>query len=327
MPTAENALLQYEGGQTAIAMAALTDTGDHTIFTAAGSPWSGKSGNEALVLANGLLTGAAAIPAISGSDDVVDVAALTSNLNGEENISVSGSVDVAVTRGSVNGYMVNSVTLNAAKAIVVVAGTESTSSSEVRGAAGGPPYIPIDAIELAQVRLTSISAGPVLANEVNDTIGLHREMSFNPVFSTSNAQGRVTFASALPAIHTGDVAKGVQASYSTPVFADVALATEFVPPENSHSVTSTQVYRSTIGSTAKTLNQGTFTAFLLDGVTDALVGLKDENLWFKFFPDQFKTPYILTQGILGISRTFPADDSIQAACTVSAEEEASENVS
>jgi len=47
-------------------------------------------------------------------------------------------------------------------------------------------------------------------------------------------------------------------------------------------------------------------------------------LWFKFFPDRYASPYILCQGKLGISRTFPAGDSLQAACTISASEAASE---
>jgi hypothetical protein len=41
-------------------------------------------------------------------------------------------------------------------------------------------------------------------------------------------------------------------------------------------------------------------------------------LWFKFYPDRYKSSYLLTQGKLGISRTFPAGDNIQAACTISA---------
>ena len=59
-----------------------------------------------------------------------------------------------------------------------------------------------------------------------------------------------------------------------------------------------------------------------DGVTDALVQQKNQLIWFRFYPDRYKTPYLLTQGKLGIGRTFPAGDSIQAACTISATTEA-----
>ena len=82
---------------------------------------------------------------------------------------------------------------------------------------------------------------------------------------------------------------------------------------------STQIYGQTLGSTATTLNQGSFTAYMEDGVTDGLVVLKDEILWFKFYPDRTQTSHIVCQGKLGIGRTFPAGDSMQAACTISSE--------
>ena len=59
MATAENAKLQYEAGQNAAAMAALTNSGDATNFTSAASLWSGRSGYAPVVRPNGLLTGGA----------------------------------------------------------------------------------------------------------------------------------------------------------------------------------------------------------------------------------------------------------------------------
>ena len=134
----------------------------------------------------------------------------------------------------------------------------------------------------------------------------------------------MTFLAANPLIHTGPVTKAVYASYASPIFADVALASDFVPPETSHTVTSTQVYGTTIGSTSSTLNQGTFTAYLQNGVGDPLVSLKNAILWFRFYPDRYAADYILSQGKLGIARTFPAGDQIQATCTISASAAATE---
>ena len=130
--------------------------------------------------------------------------------------------------------------------------------------------------------------------------------------------------SAVPANHVGDVGKAVYAAYATPIFGEITLASDFTPPETTNSVTSTQIYGTTLGSTSSTLGQGSFTAFLNDGVTDALVTLKNEVLWFRFFPNKFASANILSQGKLGISRTFPAGDNIQAACTISASEAAIE---
>lgn len=316
MSTAENAKLQYEAGQNAVAMTALSNSGDETTFTSAASLWSGKSGYSPVVRPNGLLTGGAV--SVNAANDKVTVAALTCNLQGVVTSVAAG--EATITRPASAKAKVCSVTINSSGAIAVVAGTDSLSTafSETRAAAGGPPLIPVDSIEIAQVRVTSNTAAAVAASEIYQVVGLHTERADFPLWNVEYDSGSVTFLDALPEIHTGPVPKKVYASYASPIFADVALASDFVPPETSHSVTSTQVYGTTLGATSSTLGQGTFTAYLENGVSDALVSLKNQNLWFKFFPDRYATPYLLCQGKLGISRTFPAGDTIQAACTINA---------
>ena len=316
MSTAENAKLQYEAGQNAAAMSALTNSGDETTFTSAATLWSGKSGYAPVVRPNGLLTGGAV--SVHATNDKVTVAALTCNLQGVVTSVAAG--EATITRPASDKAKVCSITINAAGSIAVVAGTDGagTTFSETRAAAGGPPLIPVDSIEIAQVRVTTSAAGAVAASEIYQVVGLHTERADFPLWDVNYDSGSVTFLGALPEIHTGTVPKKVYASYASPIFADIALASDFVPPENTHSVSSTQVYGTTLGATASTLGQGSFTAYLTNGVSDALVQLKDQTLWFKFFPDRYATPYLLTQGKLGVSRTFPAGDSIQAACTISA---------
>jgi len=321
MPTAENAKLEYEAGQQSYAMGALTDSGDNTTFNSSASLWSRRSGYSPSVLPNGLLTGGVIIPAVSGSNDVVDVSALTLNLNGVAGDSVAADTDVSITRPATAVSKVISITVSSAGAIAAVAGTDgaTTAFSETRGAAGGPPYIPTDSVEIGQVRVTSDTAAPITSAEIFQVVGTHTERADYPLYDVNYIGGTVTFYSALPQIHTGDVAKAVHASYSAPIFAEVALASDFVPPETSHSVSSTQVYGSTLGSTSSSLGQGSFTARLQDGITDGLVTLKNETLFFRFYPDRYDSPYRVDQGKLGIARTFPAGDSIQSACTISAE--------
>lgn len=323
MATAENAKLQYEAGQNAVAMSALTDSGDHTLFTSAATLWSGKAGNAPVIRPNGLLTGGALTT--NATNNLVTVAALTCNLAGVVT-SVAGASSPAITRPATNVSKVNSITVNSSGALAVVAGTDgaTTAFTETRGAAGGPPLIPVGSIEIGQVRVTTSAAGLIAASEIFQVVGTHVERADFPLWDTSNATGSITFLGALPLIHTGSVPKAVYASYSTPIFADVALASDFVPPETSHSISSTQVYGTTLGATSSTLGQGSFTAYLSNGVSDPLVALKNATLWFKFFPDRYATPYILCQGKLGISRTFPAADSLQAACTISASTAATE---
>lgn len=323
MSTAENAKLEYEAGQAATAMSALTNSGDETIFTSAASLWSGKTGAAPVVRPNGLLTGGAVTP--DTGTNAVNVAALTCNLAGVVT-SVGAAASVAITRPATNVAKVLSITVNAAGAVVVVAGTDSLSSAftETRAAAGGPPLIPATSIEIGQVRLTTSAAAVVGAAELFSVVGTHVEMASYPLFNIDYSTGKVTFLSALPEIHTGNVTKGVYASYAAPIFAEVSLASDFTAPETSHSVSSTQIYGTTLGSTSKSLGQGGFTAYLEDGVTDGLVQSKDHLLWFRFYPDRYKTPYLLTQGKLGVARVFPAGDTIKATCTISATKTATE---
>lgn len=320
MATADKAKLQYEAGQNAVPMSALTDSGDATTFTSSASLWSSRTGFEPVVRPNGLITGGAVTPDVVNNQ--VDVAALTCWLAGVETSVTAGTV--SASRGVTDPYRITSITVNSGGSLAAVAGTEGVAFSETRGAAGGPPLIPVGSIEIAQVRLSSTSSALVTSTEIFAVVGLHLERWDYPLWNVNRETGSITFLSALPEIHTGTVAKGVYASYASPIFADVALASDFVPPETSHSVNSTQIYGTTLGSTSSTLGQGSFTAYFEDGTTDALVTLKNEVLWFKFYPDRYKAPYILCQGKLGIARTFPADDTLQAACTISAEKPAVE---
>ena len=318
MSSAENAKLQYEAGQTATAMSALTNSGDNTTYTSAASQWSKKSGYAAVVAPDGVVTGGVVTPGTSNNE--VDVAAISVYLAGVKT-TVSASAGETIARASTDVASISSITVNSGGAIAIVKGTDSadTSFSETRGAAGGPPYIPAGSVEIAQVRTTTNTAGIIASTEIFQVVGLHQERYDYPVWAVTTSAGSITFADSLPLIHTSDAPKGVYASYAAPIFSDVSLASDFVPAETSHSLASTQVYGSTIGSSSSSLAQGSFTARLDDGISDAIVKLKNENLWFKFFPDRYKTNYILTQGKLGISRTFPAGDSVQAACTISAE--------
>ena len=116
--------------------------------------------------------------------------------------------------------------------------------------------------------------------------------------------------------------KKVFASYATPIFSELAQGKDYVPSANSVSLSSEAIYGGTIGSSSKSLGQGGFTGFLKDGITDPIAKLEGENLWFRFHPDKYKSPYILDQGILGMTTAYPADGSISGAFTINAETEA-----
>jgi len=331
MPTAENAILYYEAAQTPVAMTQLTDQGDLTIFKSAATLWSNRSGYVPDIKPNGLATGGAITPAASGSNNLIDVAALTCYLAGVLT-SVSADADVTVNRPTVSNYQKHSVIITAAGAVAVVEGTEGSGFSATRGAAGGPPYIDNDAIEIGQIWMDSQTAAAIATSEIYQVNGTHLERYDYPVWEVKHLDvsngilgyAGIEFMSALAGIHSEDsgttvAGKLVYASYYTPSFAEVVDAYDFVPPANAHSVNSTQVYGRTKAAKSSSLNQGSFSAHLSDGITDGLMSFVDDNLWFKFMPNRLNNPYILCQGSLGVTPSYPAGDSISAACTITSE--------
>jgi len=322
---ASEALIQYEAGQEFVDMAAMTDSGDNTTFSITDAPWSNKAGFEPDIRPDGLLTGGVVTPA--AANDEVAISDLTSYIGGA-GVDMTTIDDAAIARSTeyVPGetYIINSVTVTSLGAISVLAGVEGAAFSAVRGAAGGPPLIPTTSIEIAWVRLDSTDAAVITADEIWQIAGTSMERSAYPGYDMDITNGEITFYSALPTIHTGAVPKGVYIEVYTPVFASLEPASAYVPPETTHSQNSTAVYGGTIGASTSSLGQGSFTVYLLDGITDPIIDLKNEILWIKFFAHRLRAPYLLANGTLGIARTFPPDNSIQAACTLSAVEDATE---
>lgn len=215
-------IIRYEAGQTAYPFEAMTDSGDHAVFEASFSPISNAAGAEPKVAPYGLLTGGAITPAVT--NNVVNVAALTASMAGVSGADADGVVSVAggtatITRPTGNVAKVNSITIDSTGAIAVVAGTDGASAtfSETRGAAGGPPLIPVGSIEIGQVRVTTSAAGPVTAGQIYAVNGLHVERADYPVYALNFATGEVTFNDPLPLIHTGNVPKKVYIRGAVPV--------------------------------------------------------------------------------------------------------------
>ena len=328
MATAENAILEYEAGQNLVSMVALSDSGDQKIFNSADALWSNRAGYAPEVKPDGLATGGKVIPAVSGTNDLIDVAALTCYLAGVKTL-VSVAADETITRGAdANVAKKSSVTVTSAGAIAIVAGSAHTVLSDDRGELGGPPLIPVGDIEIAQVHLTTIAAAKITADEIKSVIGTHVERYDFPIWSVDRIRvsdnivglAGVNFASALPSSHVGTIPKAVYAEYSTPTLTELPRAVDFVRPANSYSVSSVQVYGGTVGTASKSLGQGSFTSHLADGISDNILKLEGENLWFKFKPDRLLAPYVMCQGKLGVVETYPVDNSISAAFTISAEE-------
>jgi len=316
--------LEYESGQTNFPFEEMTDSGNATTFEASFDPISRVVAPT--IAPYGLVSGGA-ITATSTNDEV-SVAALTVQAPGMTGADADGIVSVSsdtvtISRGvTTDTHMITSITVDSSGSLAAVAGTDSTAFSETRGAAGGPPLIPVGSVEIGQVRTTSVTASAVESTEIFQVPGVHQETVLSPVVQTINyAEGTVTFAGALPAIHTGNVPKKVYIKGATPIFAAVNKASDWVPAETTYSVTSTDTYDGAIGSSASSLGQGSFTMILEDGISDPILLQKGKNIWFRYRSDKNQTAVRqLTQGIFGVSRTFPAGGgSKTASCTVTAE--------
>jgi hypothetical protein len=323
-------VLKYESGQTAYPFEEMTDSGDRTTFSASFAPWSRASSASLVVAPYGVKTGGAITP--GSSNNTVDVAALTVVAPGMTGADANGEVSVAadtvsITRGvSSDTHNITSITVDATGSIVALSGTDGTAFSETRGADGGPPLIPVGSIEVGQVRTTSVTAAAVETAEIFQVIGQHQESTLQPSYDVDYVNGTITFNEALPAIHTGAVGKKVYVKGSTPIFATVPKASDWVPAESTYSISSTDTYDGAIGSSTAALGQASFNCILQDGVSDNILAVKGQSLWFKYQPDRDQsTPYQLTQGIFGVSRTFPAGGgSKTASCTVTPESESTD---
>ena len=127
-----NPIVRYEAGQTAYPFEALTDSGDHAVFVASFSPISNAAGSEPVVAPYGLLTGGALTP--SGTNNVVNVAALTASMAAVSGASSSGVISVAgttatITRPATAVAKVCSITVDSAGAVAVVAGSDGATTT------------------------------------------------------------------------------------------------------------------------------------------------------------------------------------------------------
>ena len=333
MATNKQAKIQMESSRVLVPFALMTDSGDAQNFTADDAIMSGDLDFLPEIVPNGIVTGQnLGSPAVSGTADLVDVAAFSAAALGAV-LAVSASADKAITRPATAVAKINSVTMTSVGVIAVVAGLDGldTTLSEVRGATGGPPFIPVDDTELFQVHVISNTAAAITEAEIFQNPGQHSERSRTPelVVNTTGlgtnaslaaqVNAYVRFNEALPLIHTASVPKRVYAQYYVPSFSDLQKPSEFVPSETSHALSSEEYYGGQVGTSTPSVGQATFNAILQDGINDQEVVAKNKVATFKFFQNKNKPGYILTQGVLGIARTFEVAGQSKASLTVSPE--------
>ncbi len=335
MSTSQNAKVQIELAGSLTDFTLMTDSGDQQIFTVTGGTlFSGHSDRPVSVRPNGITEGSLLLTPNS-ANDTVNVAAFKAWSQGAEH-EVAAATQT-VTRPSSSDYKISSIIMDDTGALGEVEGTEGSSFSETRGAAGGPPLLAVDAVELGQVRMSSQTAAAIAASEIYQNPGDHAEYYDSPGYEVSpigegNKAGvaaekyaHVKFNTALPLNHTGGVPKRIYIQFYTPSFTTLARTSGFKAAELGISKSSESYYKGAGGSgaigavAADSVGDASFTYLAKDGVTDPVFKLDGETVTLKFFPDANRAPYVLTQGMLGIDRDFPSGEQNKATLTIYAE--------
>lgn len=321
-----NEKIQIEIAQTQSEFEALTDAGSAQVFNPSVLLISGVT--EPDIRPDGVVTGYNIL-----SPDVADTiafSAFTAHVGGVLRSITAGTV--GITRPGTDVAKVCSITVNSSGTVVEVEGTAAADTTFVagRGVAGSAPYIPVGSIEIGQVRVTASAAAVVTSAEILQG-GVYTERSMfpaptiNPVglgihfteIGTQNAY--VRFNEALDTRHTGDEPKGVWLQYSVPSFDDLPRGTSFTPAETSHSVSSVDTFDGPIGEQSSSLGAASFEVVATDGITDAFVAQKNKKVTVKFYPNRNASAHIVTQGTLGISRSYSPGQRPRVPCTVTAD--------
>lgn len=311
MATSTEALIQYEGDATMFTNEQLT-TADNLAFDSLGNRWSSSPGFTPVVRPNGLETGGAIIP--GAANDQVAVAAGTVFIGGLQ-VGFSADPALVITRPAASMVNKTVITIDSLGVITAITGTDSATFSDTFGAAGGPPFVPVDEVMIGQVHLTSDVAALIIAAEIK-TRASFTERFDSPAWTIDFLNAGIDFTAALALIHTGSVPKQVFASYAEPIFFQQDRTFDWVPADESFSASTRVFHRGSTATQSTTLNSASFSILTSNNITDAILAEQGKTIWFKYFADQNETPFQLTLGTFSFTRTNPTEDETQTDVTI-----------
>ena len=312
---AEDARLQIEQGFVFWDFEKGADSGDQQKFTYSGivKLFSMLKGQAPVVRPDGARSGLKVIPAISGTNDLVDVAAGAAFVGGVD-LAISASTDLAITRASAGDtFQIHSILIDNAGAITVLAGVQGTAFSTTRGANGGPPYVTVDKIEIAQVKLDSLTGAPVKASEIDENV---RQRYDIPSFKLVPEEVTVEMLSALDKRHTGDTTKGIWVKHYEPVWNDIPEVSNWKPVDFTAESQKNLTYDGVSTFVRKGIGDGSFDVNLKGEAGEIMAQVIGGMRWLRFYPDKFKTDHHIVLGFLTYDRDHPPDDMMKASVTV-----------
>jgi hypothetical protein len=333
--TGKDTIIEVEVGITSYPLEALTSVSSPAAdvnkkFLTSAEFISPQEDLEPVVRLDGVVSGLT-LTAGSGYNEV-DYSSGTLYINGSL-ITVSAGTVGDIPRPLVSGNVrVTALTVNASGTVNKTSSAEGTSNA-TRGAAGAPPFLPVDEVLIGYVTSTyygasASGASVIAAGEINDET---RERSTIPSYeidyhdgSGDNAEnvGVILLATVLPTIHAaaktgpGTDVRNLYASYYAADFEQISGAYDWSFDEDIATIAS-KAYGDAAEEKALSTPSwsGTGTVYY-DKVNDLLTLIKNTKRWVKYFPDRDETPYWCGRSIIKVSRNMPVEDNLTATVTI-----------
>lgn len=329
--TGANASVQVELGSISYPMSALSSVSSPTTdvnkkFVTLAEYISDLAALQAEVRLDGVLTGLALTPG-SGFNEV-DVSAGSAYIQGQL-VEVTATTVSDITRPTTIGQvLVTALTVDSAGSITATPATEGATST-TRGAAGGPPYLPVDEVLIGYVTATyydgSASGERILtAGEIDSSSKEYAAIPSSKVVFHDETQlvGIVEMANTLPQIHAataagpGTACRNVYASYYEPEFEEIPDAKDFSFTEDVSTYKS-KAYKDASEETAIGTPSwsASFSAYFTT-VDDILNLVKNSKRWIKHYPDSDLAPHWAGMSIVKVGRETPVENNMMASITL-----------
>ena len=330
MGDASRAIIRWEQGPDVEIYEEPANDGDNQNFTASVQRISRDAQTPPKVMLWGMRSGAKGTPGTA--NDTINITlgkAVMPDVVGavDDIVTVPADMAVSVSRAATLTHIINAVTIDNTGSYVVIAGTEGSSFSTTPGAAGGPPFIPVDSVLCFEVRFTSGTAALVKQSEIKEVRGINREESGFPALQITNwKDGKFKFSNALKLTHTGGVPRKFHIRGFTVVMTEEQSVADFVEPAESISIDSTPTYggagSGAVATVSTAVGAGSFNVFLNDGIEDAILEREGRRTYIEYRTDVDSDNQVLCNGFMSFAITRPASGPIQAAVTIGAEEKA-----
>jgi len=336
--TGEEVKVEIEIGTTFYSMGALStvstpeeDVGK--IWTTSATYISDQKNLQPIVRIDGVISGLVISPTSNYNEVVVSPG--SAYIKGTKVTLASATAASNIPRPLVSGnVLITAITIDANGSINQRDGTEGSAGGS-RGAAGGPPFIPIDEVLVGYVNATyyagsASGAQAVASSEVDNE---SKERTFVPSYkvlyhdgegdrdNATNA-GAIELATALTKTHAqtadgpGTHYRNVYASYNAASFEELGEVMDLSFDESVEVITS-RAYGDKADRKRETVPSwtGSFSVYV-DRVQDVMNYVKNSTRWMKFYPDDDETEHWVARGILSVSRTFPVSDNMTASVSI-----------